>query len=163
MTGAVIGLGSNLGDGRANLQAAWQRLVKRVGRPVALSSPYLTAPVDMASSLLFTNAVGLLETALPPERLLAVMLELEREMGRDRRNGRDRIIDLDLLFYDELVIKSAALVLPHPHLARRAFVLVPLAEILPDRVHPLAGLTVAAMLDKLGDPAGVTKIDWERS
>lgn len=163
MTQAVIGLGSNLGDGRANLQAAWQGLVKRAGRAVALSSPYLTEPMDMASSLLFTNAVGLLETALSPERLLAVMLELEREMGRDRRNGRDRIIDLDLLFYDELVIKSAALVLPHPHLARRPFVLVPLAEILPDRVHPLAGLTVAAMLDKLGDATGVTKIDWERS
>ncbi|MDH5298798.1 MAG: 2-amino-4-hydroxy-6-hydroxymethyldihydropteridine diphosphokinase [Desulfobulbaceae bacterium] len=143
---AFIGLGSNLGDGRANLREAWRRLGKTAGvTPLTLSSPYLTAPVGMPSEQWFTNAVGAMETTLAPQPLLDLLLGIERAMGRDRSKGEDRIVDLDLLFYNDLVQNSATLVLPHPEFHRRLFVLAPLAELAPDHVDPRSGLGVRQM------------------
>jgi 2-amino-4-hydroxy-6-hydroxymethyldihydropteridine diphosphokinase len=163
MTQAFVGLGSNLGEGRVNLLAAWRRLEEHPRiRGVQLSSPYETAPVGMASPSWFTNAVGEVETDLGPEGLLAAMLAIEREMGRDRGQGRDRIIDLDLLFYNDLIRESPACRLPHPEAANRLFVLVPLAEIAPGLRHPHNGLTPAAMIAGL-DSAGqeIRQAGWE--
>ncbi|OKY76999.1 MAG: 2-amino-4-hydroxy-6-hydroxymethyldihydropteridine diphosphokinase [Desulfobulbaceae bacterium DB1] len=162
MARAVIGLGSNLGDGRENLLAAWKMLGAKGGRSIALSSPFLTEPVEMESNFFFTNAVGVLETTLPPLQLLAVMHAVEAEFGRDRAKGKDRTVDLDLLFYDELVLETDELVLPHPRIAARRFVLAPLAEIAPDLIHPLLRRTTAAMLRELDDAGGVTPMEWQR-
>lgn len=172
MARAYIGLGSNLGDGRQNLLEAWRRLGETAGVTLlAMSSPYLTRPVAKPEWLaagktpgegLFTNGVGLVECRLSPEELLAVMQEIEIAMGRDRARTVDRQIDLDLLYYDDLVLSGSQLLLPHPELQRRRFVLAPLAELAPDHRHPQLGLTSLEMLQRLDGLAddGVTRIDW---
>lgn len=143
MTEAFIGLGSNLGDGQANLLAAWQRLGKEPGVQLgSLSCPYRTAPVGMASCHWFTNAVGSLCTELAPDKLLGVLLAIELELGRDREQGRDRTVDLDLLLYGDAIIAVPGCVVPHPELAQRLFVLAPLAELAPELRHPQLGRTV---------------------
>jgi len=173
MARAFIGLGSNLGDGRANLREAWHRLVETAGvASLALSCPYLTRPVfkpewsaagKMPGEGMFTNAVGLLASSLSPEELLAVMQEIENTMGRDRARTVDRSIDLDLLYYDDLVLSGADLCLPHPELQNRRFVLTPLAELAPDHRHPLLGLTSRQMLQQLPEVEvdEIARIDWE--
>ncbi|MFH1218203.1 MAG: 2-amino-4-hydroxy-6-hydroxymethyldihydropteridine diphosphokinase [Pseudomonadota bacterium] len=162
MARAVIGLGSNLGEGRKNLLAAWLELAEKAGRAIRLSSPYLTEPVEMESNFLFTNAVGVLETDLSPGQLLAVMLSVEKKLGRDRTKGKDRTIDLDILFYDDLVLETEELVLPHPEIGSRRFVLAPLAEIVPEFVHPVSGLTAESMLHRLDDDSVATRMKWEK-
>ncbi len=157
---AFIGLGSNLGDGIKNLSVAWDKLTDLAGSSVGLSSPYLTEPIGMESDFLFTNAVGLLETSLEPLDLLAVMLDLEKQMGRDRKKGKDRTVDLDLLFYDDRVMNKPSLVLPHPEIANRLFVLAPLAELAGQYCHPVLHKTMAQMLERLADENGVTQLAW---
>jgi len=153
MTEAIIGLGSNLGKGRDNLQQAWNLLGRIQGiRPRQLSSPYFTEPVDMDSRHWFTNAVGIIETSLQPEALLAVLAGIEQEMGRKRDNTglpADRIIDLDLLYFGDLVISTGILVIPHAAIQDRLFVLMPLAELRPEYRHPVLGLTSLQMLRML--------------
>lgn len=159
---AFIGLGSNLGEGRRNLQRAWRRL-RESGKtmPLCLSSPYLSEPVGMASEQWFTNAVGLLETKLEPEALLAELLRVETEMGRDRAQGVDRIIDLDLLYYDDRCFQSEFLTLPHPELANRLFVLAPLEELAPDHLHPRLLLSSRQLRQRLAASGqGLKKVAW---
>jgi 2-amino-4-hydroxy-6-hydroxymethyldihydropteridine diphosphokinase len=157
-----IGLGSNMGDGRANLQAAWRFMGAEAGiNRISLSSPYLTAPVGMESEQWFTNAVGVLQTSKTPDELLALMLEVERKMGRDRSLGEDRIIDLDILYYDDVICHVADLDLPHPEIANRLFVLAPLAELAPDHLHPVNGHSTRQMMRQLAVAGqGVKKITW---
>ena len=161
MARACIGLGSNLGNGRKNLLRAWEMLVQEAGHAVALSSPFLTEPVGMESDYLFTNAVGLLDTALTPAELLDTMLAVEAGMGRDRQKGKDRTVDLDLLFFDDLVLETERLVLPHPEIGSRLFVLAPLAEVAPELVHPVLKETATQMLGKLNERRTVQRISWE--
>ncbi|MDH3392686.1 MAG: 2-amino-4-hydroxy-6-hydroxymethyldihydropteridine diphosphokinase [Desulfobulbaceae bacterium] len=140
---AFIGLGSNLGDGRANLKKAWQRLGQQKGiTPLALSSPYETAPIGMESQQWFTNAAGAIDTGLSPEELLAALLDIERSLGRDRSKGSDRTVDLDLLLYDDLILTSDKLAVPHPEMQHRLFVLAPMEELAPDHLHPTAQRTI---------------------
>ncbi len=156
-----IGLGSNLGDGRANLREAWRRLGKLAGlTPLTLSHPYRSAPVAMASAQWFTNAVGVCETKLQPGELLTSLLATETAMGRDRAQGQDRVIDLDILYYDDLVTQGPHLALPHPEIANRLFVLAPLTELSPDHRHPVSGLTSREMLSRLTGQA-VEQMAWE--
>ncbi len=136
-----IGLGSNLGNSLQILQDAWQRLGEQDGINLqALSAPYRTEPVGMKSEHWFINAAGLLTTTLSPEALLDQLLRVEQEFGR-RRNPhnsgyQDRTLDLDLLLYGDLKIEAPRLQLPHPEMHKRLFVLVPLAELDPTRLHP---------------------------
>jgi len=136
-----IGLGSNLGDSLRILQNAWQRLGELDGISMqALSAPYRTEPVGMESEHWFINAAGLLTTTLSPEALLDQLHRIEQEFGR-RRNPhnsgyQDRTIDLDLLLYGELKVESPRLQVPHPEMHKRLFVLVPLADLAPNRLHP---------------------------
>jgi len=130
---------------------------------VALSPPFLTEPVGMESEHLFTNAVGLLETRLDPQVLLDKMMGVEAELGRDRQKGKDRTVDLDLLYYDDLVMRTPSLILPHPSIATRLFVLAPLAAVAPLHVHPILRLTSLEMLNNLARQSGVEQISWEKT
>jgi 2-amino-4-hydroxy-6-hydroxymethyldihydropteridine diphosphokinase len=158
---AYIGLGANLpssaGSPEATLAAAVARLV-HLGSLVACSSLYSTAPVGFAEQPRFFNAVVGLETDLSPGELLSGLLDLEREFGRDRtaglRNG-PRTLDLDILLFGDLVLGEHNLEVPHPRLAQRAFVVVPLAEIAPGLRDPRSGATMAQLLESLvPDPEG---------
>ena len=160
---AFIGLGSNLGSGPCNLRDAWHRLGEQPEIQLrTLSSPYRTAPVEMESEHWFTNAVGEVETGLAAELLLAVLLKIEQDMGRERTASRDRLIDLDLLFYGQLVQKSTRCQVPHPEISRRLFVLVPLAEIAPGFRHPETGKTAAEMIAALASSnQELAKTQWQ--
>lgn len=144
---AYVGLGSNLGDGQDNILRAWRRLGEVEGvRLVQLSSPYATEPVGMESACWFTNAVGKIATELAPPALLQECLRIENEFGRDRRKTRDRRVDLDLLYYDDLVLTAAGLTVPHPGIEKRLFVLAPLAELAPELRHPVLHRTTRELL-----------------
>ena len=147
---AYIGLGANLGDCRENLLQAWERLGKVNGvKLLALSSPYRSEPVGMESENWFVNAVGSLETSLEPFELLREMFVVEKYFGRKRvLDGipEDRSLDLDLLYWDDRVSDDPRVILPHPEIANRLFVLQPLAEIGPELCHPVIQKTSVEML-----------------
>ncbi len=152
---AYVGLGANLGDPRAQVQAGFGALEAMPGTRLAgRSSLYLTAPQLLADQPDFVNAVAALDTALGPCELLEALLRAERAQGRVRGipNG-PRTLDLDLLLYGALVVQEPGLVVPHPRLAERAFVLHPLAELAPGLVvpglGPLAGLLPATAGQRL--------------
>ncbi len=129
-----IGLGSNLGDRKALLDEALQLVDERIGQVVRVSSYYETAPWGFESENEFLNAAALVITTLSPQRCLKESQRIERQLGRTDKteNGlfQDRTIDIDLLMYDDLHIEEPDLVLPHPHINEREFVMMPLQEIL---------------------------------
>lgn len=150
---AWVGLGANLGDAAAALQAAFAALAALPRtRLLARSALYRSAPVDAAGPD-FLNAVAQLETSLSAQELLGHLHAIEREHGRERpfRNA-PRTLDLDLLLYSDEVIAEAALTVPHPRLHQRAFVLAPLAELAPALQIPGRG-AVAALLPGVADQA----------
>ena len=158
---AFIGLGSNLGDTQTNLIEAWQRLGEVTGISlIRLSSPYRTEPVGMDTAHWFTNAVGEITTTLSPSDLLAAMLAIETALGRDRTLTQDRPVDLDLLYYGDLMIQSPALTVPHPRITERLFVLAPLAEVAPEHVHPRLGRTSLELCGELRGQAKVERQEW---
>lgn len=149
-----IGMGANLGNSADTLLAAWEMLAQdRNIHGVALSSPYVSAPVDMHSQHWFTNAVAELRTVLPPEALLARLMAVEAALGRVRDEQafgyQDRTIDLDLLYFGDLQQDEPELVLPHPHVQDRLFVLAPLAEIAPDFIDCRHQLSIRELQQRL--------------
>lgn len=159
MSIAYLALGSNLGDRRGFLDAALRRLRAEPGlRLLAVSRYYETAPVGGPPQGLYLNAAAKIETTHTPQQLLALCRFIEKQHGRERRipNG-PRTLDLDLLLYDDLVLDSPELTLPHPRLHERAFVLLPLAEFAGSVVHPVLKLTVSELL--AGVSAGGCNVD----
>jgi 2-amino-4-hydroxy-6-hydroxymethyldihydropteridine diphosphokinase len=155
MQTAYIALGANLpspaGSPRETLDAAIQRL-SELGEMLAQSSYYSTDPVGYADQPTFLNAAVVLQTALDPHALLDRLLELERSFGRDRSHGianGPRTLDLDLILSGDVVLSTQNLQLPHPRMAQRAFVLTPLAEIAPDRIHPQLHKSMSQLLQDL--------------
>lgn len=159
MAEAAIGLGSNLGDKRDNLDRAVAALAASPGIAVVARSGYWrTEPWGFTEQDWFVNACVVVETALSPRAILERCLAIEAVLGRRREiRWGPRIIDLDVLYVDGLTVDEPGLALPHPHILERAFVLAPLVEIRPDVV--IRGTPVAAALAALADE-GVTRLDW---
>jgi 2-amino-4-hydroxy-6-hydroxymethyldihydropteridine diphosphokinase len=155
----LIGLGANMptaayGPPERALEEALRRLDARGAATRARSRLWRTAPVPASDQPDYMNAVARLATALAPAALLETMLAVERELGRERRERwGPRTLDLDLLAYGDLVLDEAGLTLPHPRLAERAFVLLPLSEIAPGWRHPVSRLTVAELVARLPSEA----------
>lgn len=157
MSIVYLGLGSNLGNRRHNLDRAIEALGDKGKVKVKkLSSLYETEPVGFAEQPLFLNAVFEGNTHLTPRQLLAFIKETEKKLGRlpSFRNS-PRVIDIDILLYEGEQRESPSLTIPHPRLAERAFVLIPLAEIAPDLRHPKVGKTVAELLLEVEGKEGV--------
>jgi len=156
---AFVALGGNVGDVRSTFRRAFALLCDGTAvRLTARSSDYRTPPWGVTDQPPFVNAVIGITTSLSPHELLARAEQCERALGRDRTRERrwgPRSIDIDLLAYDDLVLNDPQLILPHPHLFERAFVLVPLAEIAPERV--IAGVRVRDALKRV-DTSGIEKL-----
>ena len=159
MAEALIALGGNKGDVRGTLDRAIAMFCDDASVVLkARSSDYRTPPWGVTDQPPFVNAAIAVTTSLSPHALLARGLECERALGRDRRHERrwgPRAIDIDLIAYDDLQLHDADLTLPHPHLFERAFVLVPLAEIAPDRL--IGGIPVRQALGRI-DAGGIEKL-----
>lgn len=149
-----LGLGTNIGNRRGNLVKAAALLAERVGDILALSGFMETEPWGFESENLFLNAAIKMETPLTPDELLSATQAIEREMGREKKSDgsyHDRVIDIDILLYDNRVIEQPGLIVPHPLMQERLFVMAPLAEIAPFERHPLLGRTFMELADSLRD------------
>ncbi|MGB8707670.1 MAG: 2-amino-4-hydroxy-6-hydroxymethyldihydropteridine diphosphokinase [Dehalococcoidia bacterium] len=155
MATVYLGLGSNLGDRKQNLAKALE-LLSPEATVEKLSSIYETEPVGYEQQPLFLNAVCRISTELKPRQILRLAKKIEAKMGRTPSfPNAPRSIDIDILFYGDEVFSSKELIIPHPRLTERAFVLVPLAEIAPDIVHPSSGKAIKKLLTDLGTVTGV--------
>ncbi len=157
MAMVYLGLGSNVGDRRQNLKQALELISER-SDVMMLSSIYETEPVGFADQPLFLNAVCCISTGMNPRELLTTIKAIEAKLGRRVSfPNAPRPIDIDILFYDDEIVNNPDLIIPHPRLSQRAFVLIPLVEISPDFIHPRTHTTIKEMLSSIGNSQGVRK------
>ena len=147
---AYIGLGSNIGDRQGHLSEALQRMNSQHSRVARVSAFYSTKPVGYTNQADFLNSVAELKTLMTPQDLLAFLQDIEIHLKRERTiQWGPRTIDLDILLYDDIIIAEEALKIPHPRMHERLFVLVPLAEIAPDLIHPVLKQPVVRLKEEL--------------
>jgi len=163
MSRAIILLGGNLGDVRETFRQA-KALLSAKGHSIsAASSLYSTPPWGFESEHPFLNQALIVNTDAKPARFLAEVLETERQLGRERSAGAEgyssRPVDIDILFWNDEVIREKDLEIPHPRMHLRKFALVPLVELLPDMVHPVFKITVSELLRSCPDTSPVTKLE----
>ncbi len=153
----LLSFGSNLGDRKAMIEKAVELLIeKRAVFGTTLSSFYETEPVGYSDQPWFLNSALKGTTELSPEELFAVCKQTEKELGRiSRTKWHEREIDIDVLFYGKLILKTDELEIPHPRLHERRFVLAPAAEIAPDLLHPVLGLDLSNLLMRCTDSSSV--------
>lgn len=155
---AYLGLGSNLGDKKLNLEKACDLISTEIGQIIGFSSFYQTEPWGVTGQDEYLNRVVRIFTDLEPSYLLAQLHKVEDLLGRVRdEKWGPRIIDIDLLYYGKYVIDRDDLIIPHPELTERNFVLAPLAEIAPEYIHPVFKLTNKELLDFCTDTCKVVK------
>lgn len=152
-------IGGNMGDRLQNLHQAIALISAACGPVIQQSAVYETAAWGKTDQPAFLNQALLLTTALTPHELITTLLSVEEKMGRLRmeKNG-PRVIDIDIIFYNDLVMHEPHLTIPHPQLQNRRFVLVPLCEIAPEFVHPVFHKTLAQLLAACGDELAVKKL-----
>jgi 2-amino-4-hydroxy-6-hydroxymethyldihydropteridine diphosphokinase len=156
-----LGLGSNLGNREDNMVKAIEHLGSRI-KIHRISSPYETEPVGYKDQPFFLNVVVMGYTGFNPQQLLTFIKKAEKELGRIPSfiNG-PRKIDIDILFYGDEFIKNENLVIPHPGIMERAFILIPMIEIDADFIHPVVHKTIKNLLDNIEDTSLVTKRKWK--
>lgn len=152
-------LGTNLGDRSGNLTRAKQKIIDKAGKILTFSSLYSTAAWGNVTQPDFYNQIVEIETILEPHPLLETLLEIEKDMGRVRaEKWGPRVIDIDILFFDQHVIGSPSLTVPHPGIPDRKFTLVPLDELAPEFRHPVSKKTVRTLLIECKDQSHVEKL-----
>jgi 2-amino-4-hydroxy-6-hydroxymethyldihydropteridine diphosphokinase len=158
MPNCFLSLGANLGDRKAVLDSALHAISDVCGQLVSVSHVYETAPWGVIDQPLYLNIAILVQTNLNANLLLEKCQIIENSFGRERtERWGSRTLDIDILFYDDLVMDTEFLTVPHPRLAERKFVLVPLVEIAPDFVHPILGVSIVTLLDSCNDTLDVYK------
>lgn len=153
MVEAYISFGTNLGDRKKNIEEALSLLQKNPGVKIEkTSSLYLTEPIGYVGQDYFLNGVIMIKTNLSPRELLSLCQQIENHMGRKRTiPWGPRIIDLDILLYNNKIIEEDDLIIPHPYMHKRRFILTPLSEIAPQLIHPVLGKSIYTMLKELKD------------
>lgn len=160
MNKAYVSLGTNRGDRLANLKNAANLLSTLAGKIIAVSSIYETPPWKMIDATDFLNQVLLLETNHTAIQLMDILIEIETSMGRVRTTGsyEPRIIDLDILFFNDEIINNEKLTIPHPLIQERRFVLEPMVEIAPEFIHPIFKKSMEELLRECGDKSAIQKL-----
>lgn len=158
--GIYLLLGTNLGDRFSNLQKAISLLRQKDIHPIKISSVYESEPWGIIDQPMFYNIVLKVESSLEPTHLLQVCLDTESDMGRLRiKKWGERIIDIDILYYEDEIVDQPDLIIPHPGIIVRRFTLVPLNELAPDMLHPITKKTNRELLETCKDPMGCISID----
>lgn len=163
MNKVLLGIGGNLGDKQKNFERAYNLIEIKLGHIIQKSSVYETPPWGFRSENVFWNQVLVIGTILEAEELLWRIHEIEADFGRKRETERysSREMDIDILYFNEEYFETKALIVPHPRIHERRFVLVPLVEIAPDMKHPLRRLTSIEMLENCLDKSVIKKVELD--
>jgi 2-amino-4-hydroxy-6-hydroxymethyldihydropteridine diphosphokinase len=156
-----LGIGGNTGNKRLNFKKVYVLIEEELGEILKQSSIYETPPWGFHAEENFWNQVLLIKTELNPEELIFEIKNIEQIFGRKRNSSKynSREMDIDILYFDQLVMETEKLIIPHPHIPQRLFVLVPLAEIAPDSLHPKLKMTTMQLLENCSDESEIKSIE----